>query len=261
MTGRQRRERRHLLAFLAGGCILFSVLMLSGSEWFWANLPLMQYMEFPWRMLAPACFCLALLTAAAGPATAAFKVGRNLAMAAALGLLILPSLPHIAPAGYQPIDLRQWTPQQIARRGISVTTRNEYAPMGSEAPPYRGESVRTVAGSAQGGLHRHSPEYWSGQMDAAAESTIEISCFFFPGWLARIDGAAIPIEPSPGTGLIRITVPKGRHRIELLFTHTLVRRAAESISTVSALVLVGLWWWTRRKSPAVTRREFSAVQA
>ena len=243
-----RRQARRLLAFLNGWCILFGVLMLAGSEWFWATLPLLKYVEFPWRMLAPAAFCVALAAASLGPALAGLKTWRKPALAAALGLLILPNLQHIAPAGYETVDLRQWTPQQIAQRGVSVTTRNEYEPLGAELPPQRADQVRVVAGSAQGDLQRHSPVYWSGQIEAAEQSSVEVSCFFFPGWQAFLDGGVIPIEPSPGSGLIRIAVPEGRHRLELRFERTPVRLLGDAISLVSAFVLVGLWWRSRRKT-------------
>jgi hypothetical protein len=236
-----------LLGFLSAWCILLSVLMLAGSEWFWATLPLMKYIEFPWRMLAPACFCLAVMAAAAAPLLGGLKTWRKPALAAALALVILPNLRHIAPAGYQSLDLRQWTSQQIARRGISVTTRNEYEPLWAGRPGYRPETVRAVSGAARGELHRLSPTYWSGEIEAASESSIEISCFYFPGWQASINGREIPIEPSSVGGLILLKVPAGRHTVELRFARTPVRLLADTMSAVSALVLAGLWWWTRRR--------------
>jgi hypothetical protein len=247
LTGRERRDKRRLLGFLSAWCILLSIGMLAGSEWFWAKLPLMKYIEFPWRMLAPACFCLALLVASAAAAFDELKAWRKPAMIAAFALLTLPNLHHIAAAGYQTLDLGQWTSQQIARRGISVTTRNEYEPLWAERPAYRPETVLAVAGAAQGEMQRLTPAYWAGQVEAASESSIEISCFYFPGWQASIDGREIPTEPSPAGGLILVNVPEGRHNLELRFGRTPARMLAETISAISVLVLAGLWWWTKRK--------------
>jgi hypothetical protein len=240
-------ERRRLVAFLGACCVAFGALMLAGSEWFWTKLPLLSYIEFPWRILGPVSFCLALLAAAAAQAIQRAGAWRKMAMAAAMMLLILPNLPHIAPAGYQPVDLRQWSPEQIARRGISVTTRNEYEPRWAEAPAYRTDSVRVVAGWAQGELQRLSPAHWSGGVQATAESTIEIACFFFPGWQATVDGLPVPIDTAPRSGLMRLSVPPGEHRIELTFGRTPARAAADALSVLSLLVLGGLWVWSRRK--------------
>lgn len=264
LSGAERGEKRRLVGLLSGGCVVFSVLMLAGSEWFWATLPLMQYIEFPWRMLAPASFCLALVIGAAGQGLSGGQglsravAWRKPAMAAALGLLILPNLHHIAPAGYRPVDLGQWTPEQIARRGISVTTRNEYEPRWAELPPYRADTVRVVAGGAQGELLRHSPAYWSGQVKAAAESTIEISCFFFPGWQASVDGRQVAIETAQGSGLIQLRVPAGEHRVELAFHRTTLRAAADALTLLSAVVLAGLWGWARRISSTGSGERASA---
>jgi hypothetical protein len=259
---------RRLVGFLGVCCALFGVLMLSGSEWFWATLPLMKYVEFPWRMLAPASFCLALAAGAAalGFSPAALGVSsaalghstaaewRRAAMAAAMALLILPNLQHIAPAGYQAVDLRQWTPEQIAQRGISVSTRNEYEPRWAELAVPRRDSVRVVSGWAQGELLRQSPVHWSGRVLAASESTIEISTFFFPGWQAKIDGRLIPMEPAQGSGLIRLAVPAGEHRLELEFGRTPVRAAADALSVLTALLIAVLWMrWSKRTWSTVVK--------
>jgi hypothetical protein len=259
--GAGSRESRRLVGFLGTCCALFSVLMLSGSEWFWATLPLMKYVEFPWRMLAPASFCLALAAGAAAlgfsPAALGLSAAaewRKPAMAAAMALLILPNLQHIAPAGYQAVDLRQWTPEQIAQRGISVTTRNEYEPRWAELAVPRRDSVRVVAGWAQAELLRLSPVHWSGRVRADSESTIEISTFFFPGWEARIDGRRIPLEPAQGSGLIRLAVPAGEKRLELEFGRTPVRAAGDALSVLSALLIAALWMrWSKRTSSTVKK--------
>jgi hypothetical protein len=240
-------ENRRFVGFLGAWCVLFSVLMLSGSEWFWETLPLMKYVEFPWRMLAPASFCLALAAGGAAQGLSASAPWRRPALAAAMALLILPNLRHIAPAGYQAVDLRQWTPEQIAQRGISVTTRNEYEPRWAEMAVPRSNSVRVVAGWAQGELLRQSPAYWSGPVQAASGSTIEISTFFFPGWEARINGRQVPMEAAQDSGLIRLQVPAGEHRLDLKFGRTPVRAAADTMSVLMALSLVALWMhWSRR---------------
>jgi hypothetical protein len=241
LSGPERRQTRLLLAFLTGACVVFSVLMLAGSYWFWATLPLMKYIEFPWRMLAPASFCLALVAGAAAHGLTRSHAWRRPILAAALGFLILPNLSHIAPAGYQTIDLRQWTPEQIARRGISVTTRNEYEPRWAELPAYRDETLRAAAGWAQGELRRLSPAHWSGAVKASTDSTVEIGCFFFPGWQAAVGHRQVPVEPAPGSGLIRFSVPPGDHQVELVFRRTPVRFVADALSLLSLLVLGWLW--------------------
>jgi hypothetical protein len=250
-----RPDKRQVLGFFTVSCALLCVAMLAGSEWFWATLPLMKYVEFPWRLLAPASLCLAVLAAAAGHGLDGIKKARRLALAAALGLLILPNLSHIGAVGYQTLDWRQWTPEQIAQRGVGVTTRNEYESRWAQSPAYRADAARVVAGWAQGDLRRFSPVLWSGQIQAASQSTIEISCYYFPGWQAWIDDREVPIELAEDSGLIRLVVPAGEHRVRMAFRRTPVRTAADAISVLSALALVGLWVWIRRTSSSTPVQE------
>ncbi len=249
LQGDERRRQRRLLGFLSICCGVFAVLMLAGSEWFWTTLPLMKYVEFPWRMLAPASFCLALLAGAAARGLAQLRTWRGPAAAAAMGLLILPNLSHIAPAGNQTVDLDAWAPQQIARRGVSVTTRNEYEPAAALAPIYHEETMRTVAGRAEGELIRRSPVHWSGPIHAVMNSTLDVSCFFFPGWQASVDGVEAPLVAAPGSGLIQLTIPAGQRRLELHFGRTAVRATADAVSLLSLLIFAALWVRSRRRSP------------
>ena len=59
-----KTEDRQWLRFfaVAGGILCF--LMLRDAEWIWDALPLLQYVEFPWRILLPVTICMALLVGA-----------------------------------------------------------------------------------------------------------------------------------------------------------------------------------------------------
>ena len=74
-----------------------SILMLQDAIWLWDRLPLLQYVEFPWRLLGPAAVCVALMVAALGPFLASLERWRTAAFTAALALLIVPNLAHNQP--------------------------------------------------------------------------------------------------------------------------------------------------------------------
>jgi hypothetical protein len=64
--------------------------------------------------------------------------------------------------------------------------------------------------------------------------------FYFPGWQASVDGQPAPIAPVTERGLIGVTMPAGRHRLQLAFAETPLRLAADFVSILALLVGIGL---------------------
>jgi len=67
--------------------------------------------------------------------------------------------------------------------------------------------------------------------------------FYFPGWTALVDGQPAPIAPVTERGLIGVTMPAGRHRLQFYFGETPLRRAADWLSAASLAVVVVLFFW------------------
>ncbi|MCB0100363.1 MAG: GlyGly-CTERM sorting domain-containing protein, partial [Caldilineaceae bacterium] len=49
-------------------------------------------------------------------------------------------------------------------------------------------------------------------------------------------------------GLIEVDVPAGQHRLDVRMEATPVRRLGTAISWGALLVMLGLFWWARRKN-------------
>jgi len=229
---------RRLLRFVAISALGFCVLTLQDAVWFWDHAPLLRFVEFPWRLLAPAAVCIALVVAALGPLLSSIPRLRVTGYAAAMALLIVPNLAHMEPKQFDDIDLALWTPQQIASRGVEVTTAAEYTPRWTEEKPaYDPRPIRVASGEAEVQQSERTPVNWSGNVKAATPWTAEFSIAWFPGWEARIDGTPVPTAPARPTGLIRIDVPAGEHQVEIVWTRTTTRRVADIVSLAALLAL------------------------
>jgi hypothetical protein len=235
-TGRLA-DRLWLRFFTVAGA-LFALLMLEDAVWFWDRVPLLQYVEFPWRLLGPVAVCLALLVAPLGPVLASLGHWRNAGFAAAMALLIVPNLPHNQPKQFRDVDLALWTPQQLALRGIEVTTAAEYVPRWMEAwPAYDPRPARMITGQAEIRQDARTPVSWAGRFQTQGAGAAEMPIAFFPGWEVRVDGLPVPVEPARPTGLIRFQVPAGEHRVVALWTRTPPRLWGDGLSLLSLAVL------------------------
>jgi hypothetical protein len=235
------------LRFFTLAAAILSFLMLRDAEWIWSDLPLLQYVEFPWRILGPVAICLAVLVAALGRVLDMWPRWRMPGFAAAMALLIVPNLSHLAPPAFRDVDLSFWTPQQLASRGIEVTTAGEYVPRAVEAPAaYSPQAATVVVGDADVQQTGRTPVSWSAQVTARMASAIQVAISYFPGWQARVDGIAVETKPAAPTGQIRFEVPQGDHRVEVSWSRTGWVWLGDGISLL-ALAAVVLTW--RRGTP------------
>jgi hypothetical protein len=231
---------RRVLRFFGVCAILLSVLMLQDSLWLWDHLPLIEYIQFPWRLLGPVAVCVALIVGALGPMLWSLRRWRWAGFAGAMALLIVPNLSHLHPQRFDDVNLALWTPRQIASRGVVGSTASEYAPRWvAEVPPYDSLGARVVSGSAQLRQIDRRPDAWRGLATANAPAVAEVPIAYFPGWKVRIDGRTVPCHPAERTGLIRFDVPGGAHKVEVVWERTVDRWIADGISLVSVLVLLG----------------------
>ena len=236
-TGTQKE--RPWLRFFTGAAVAVSILMLQDAVWLWDRFPLLEYVEFPWRLLGPATACVALMVAALGPFMASLGRWRTAAFAISLALLIVPNLVHNQPKQYRDIDLALWTPQQLAVRGIDVTTASEYVPRWVEVwPAFDTRPVRMLSGEAPVEQTERSPVSSSVRVQAKDSGTAEMPIAWFPGWEVRVDGEPVATEPAKPTGLIRFTLPAGEHTVEARLTRTSPRLVGDILSLLSLAALV-----------------------
>jgi hypothetical protein len=234
-----------LLRFFAAAAAILCVLMLEDALWFWEQMPILQNVQLPWRLLGPVAVCLAFLVAPLGKLLELTPRWRFAGMTGALALLIVPNLAHLHPSRTVDVDLAFWTPQQLARRGVETTTMAEVTPRWiTGLPLYRQDAAMVLSGDAQIASTGRAAFQWTSQVKSSAPSTLEMSTAWFPGWEARIDGRKVSAGPGTLSGLLTFQVPSGEHTVRVSYGRTGLEETAAGISAIS-LILATAWWWTR----------------
>jgi hypothetical protein len=234
--------------FFAAALVGFCILMLPVSTGIWQTVPLLQFTQFPWRLLGPASVCLAVLIASLAAIT--YENWRvNTIAGLAVSLLLVQNWHHAAPQKYVDLKPEDWTSEALGRRGVETTAMREFEPKWMKrALPYQSEHFRTITGDASVTEVQASPTSWSAAVTAGEHSTLEARLLFFPGWSVFIDETRTHPIIAPETGRIRFEVPAGKHEIRLVLERTpsVVIGNTISVSGLAAIALV----WLRRKRTA-----------
>ncbi len=248
---RSRSKLAPIAAFFASGVLVLAFLMTPASQPVWDRLELLQHVEFPWRLLAPATTCLAVLVGAW--AAACDRPRRVMAL---IALLMIVNMGHAWPKTSERVDESLWTAGEIARRGVSVVTREEYEPRAvTRRAPFNAERAAFVAGAGTIRAQAWTPERARLQVSADEAATLEFRVHRYPGWTAFVDGRDVPITTAAETGFMRVPIPPGDHEVTLVLLRTPAQRAALALMLVGAVAAVALALAGARQALARRRAE------
>lgn len=259
---RQLPQARHL-AYFALTAIFLIWLMLPSSTIVWEMIPLMPYMQFPWRLLGAAVAMLAVLAGAAawlleallGPAR------RGWAAALLVGLTLLPALPmtQVPPWESDFGDVRPprvvW--EELTGRWLGTTSTADFLPATVVALPHPEGSLleQLLAGQPPDRVNRATlpvgarvaaeslrPLHTRYHVSSEEDFLLRLFLFDFPGWTARVNGEVVETELGMPEGFLVIPVPAGEHQVDVRFEDTGPRRLAWGITLLSLLATLLAGW-------------------
>ncbi len=260
---REVRAHRWALSLALLGLALMT---LPVSLPFWERVPLLRFIQFPWRFLAPATLVLALL--AGMGAEVLMRRARWTGPLILLGLAVFALTwlytPHHSP------QQDPSPPDQIryeAETGqLGATSMGDYLPVWVQERPspntllplYEAAApdfviLRIDLSSLPAGARVLGAEYDLTRAQVTIESPepfrLRFLWYFFPGWQGWLDGRPLPLEADGPYSLIAADVPAGRHEVAVAFGDTPLRRWAWCISGISGLLFLPALFWVWRTGP------------
>ncbi len=229
-------------------------MMTKQSHSIWSSFSLLQKFQFPWRLLSLSIF---LSSVFGGIAFSVYmKKQKTLSIWNTFGIsviiigIVLSTVNMWKPKGYHIEPDASYT-------GIfdGTTDSGELSPIWSvrfmeNRPKNRIEIIKGKASIEEGFRNTTTREY---TIKSDTEVQLVENTLYFPGWNVFVDNTIVPIEfqSSLHRGLMTFFVPKGIHTVRILFSDTKVRRTANWISTLSAMLLSGIGigglLWKKRK--------------
>jgi len=275
---RGAKEKRVTLLFFAASASLFIFMSTSASVWIWEHVPLLPFVQFPWRFVGRASLPVALLAGAVVPSVTKQETDRTsdggglrrdalrLLPVVLVSGIILSALPATyPPTGYCPMkpfptiqDVHRYE-RDSGLVGVDpvgayfptwVQQRPQESPLeaqyGSEGPVSRFD-----ASVLPDEAHILEADYGPNRARIVVESPESFQArylsFHFPGWRAYVDGERVKITPSDPLGLITFNILPGRHEVTVRFGETPLRLTVDLLSTLCLVILVLFLSWPLRR--------------
>jgi len=211
----------------------------------WKMVPGLSFLFYPWRWLVVATAGTALFAASCMRMIKRQPSWQSLNIAA-LALLIAFSLSVSALMVWRaPYD------RAALEGGLARRDAREYRPVWWDGQ-VREESWQSPAHIESGSCEVQALDDAGIKQNylvrASSESVITLRPLYFPGWVARVDGAKVQIAPS-AEGNIQLTIEPGEHSLALSFEDTWPRTLSKLVSAISFACVVFLFIRRKKNAP------------
>lgn len=234
------KKKNHFVVFL---CILYAavaILMTDISKPFWRDLPGVDIIQFPWRMLSVEIFISAILCAYLINLSKNKRIVSSLVIIASISASIYYTKPQEfvnRPEGF------------YSTNESTTTVQDEYLPLWVKFKKEgRPENKIQLLGTGEIISQKIKPAKYDFIIDSQENLQAQVNTIYFPGWHVSVDSKTVKVDYDNDYGLINFSLPKGIHKVIINYSKTPVHLASELIS-LSALIITGIYsitLWRKR---------------
>jgi len=246
----KKRLRLALLGTFATTLYLGAIFMThSKSVFIWELIPIISFVQFPWRFLGIAMFAGSILTALIF--TIIPKKFRSLGAVVLCASIILLNFQYFHPDKTFPDMTDQLKLSGEEYRIQSIATILDYIPTQVKDNPtdLAPTAPWVVDGEAKITEFRKRSNFWrfTVENNNTQPATVLVPVFNFPNWIVLLDQQPIEFTDDNPTGVIQFDVPPGKYTAVGRFMNTPLRSAADAITLISFALLISYTIHVSRK--------------
>jgi len=236
-----KRKNNFLLFLTLGFLALF--LTHGKSSVIWNYVPVMKYIQFPWRFLTVAAFFMSL---SAGYAVNLFQA-RKLIVSGLIISVILVNYSFFRPDIWRTITDSEQFSGALWDEGRSTSLSDFWPKSAPDLPKdfaFSQPDFMSGSGTVTGFSKKsHSA---AAMVLVTSPGAVRFPIVYFPGWrMFDTQGRQLEIVAAGRLGLITVDLPSGYHYLNLRFQNTLPRTVGNWTSLLS-LVTLPIWFLKKR---------------
>ncbi len=233
----KKRFTQSLMVFgLLALFLLSAFLAHPRSVFVWDAIPLMKFVQFPWRFLSLTIFFISF----AGGAFVKPKIILRKTTVISMILLII----WLNFSFLKPFNFSRDVTDENKLTGIGYELQQkaavlDYLPKTAElAPPAPASpSPKVISGKGVISSFTKQSNRFSFDIDVYDDSEVVIPVMYFPNWIVIIDNQKVESGTNGAHGVISVKIPRGKHIVRGRFTNTPVRSLGNALSVASLIIL------------------------
>ena len=228
--------------------LLVLFLIHQRSTFIWSTLPVLVWLQFPWRFLTVSIFLLSFLGSIAVFYISKFneKYAKIFVVITLLGIFILHGQ-FFQPKNWLPITDQDKFSGSLWQKQLTISIF-DYLPIYAKLPPNHEapKLPEVLAGQVEFLSYQKGTDYQYGEINVQEGALLRLPLFDFPGMEVSIDGQKVAHVNNDCRGeeycfgLIAVPVTTGKHFIKAQLKNTPIRTIGDTITLGSFLILIFL---------------------
>ena len=240
------RQGGFLVLFFLSLIILAGFFTIGTSAFIWERLSFLQLLQFPWRFLSLIAVSTAFVSGSLF--LVLFRTGgwrANGLMWTLIIALVVVGYPHAKPSSFAVVE-GSLTPSKIVGSGWQDITR-QLEPIWVKQLPFgpAAERLTFIEGEGQVLTSKVTPTYYDFVTESTEATRMRVNTFYFPGWTVFVDEVERPVDIENLTGVMEFPLGPGRHRVQVEFANTPIRKWSERLSLLALVLLFTTPWMIR----------------
>lgn len=220
-----------------------------------AQFPIIEKIQFPWRMATIFVFTSAVSAAVAVNSTQLRSKRSKIVALLVMLALLATVLPKTANIGF--VNREEGF---YSTNDDTTTVKKEFTPIWVKEDPKEKADVRYEIVATEGTYQilqqeLRTTKYYL-QIRLKEVTQITFNTHYFPGWKIYVDNEEIEINPEQTGGLLKVEVTPGRDKlrdVKAVFERTPVRQLSESISLAALIAVFALAIFKRLPSRKISK--------
>ena len=229
-----------LIYFYLAVFIISAFLMTNFSLLVWQNVPGLDVIQFPWRLLSLVIFSSSLLLAY----LLNFSKRKDILVLMIVLAAISSTFFYIKPVAFVERSDSYYTTNED-----TTTVRDEYLPLWVKEKPERVSTKIELLGPGEVITKSEKTLNYQAKIKSGEGTSVQINTIYFPSFQVFIDNQKASFSYDNPKGLVNFQLPKGEHEVIIKYTRSPVHLASEIIS-LAALLITGLFFivlWRNKK--------------
>jgi hypothetical protein len=242
----KKKSKYASLVLVLGVLEIFTLFMIHvKSSFIWSAIPILAWLQFPWRFLTVSIFLLAVIAGLGVYLMPKFKIWIGIII---MILAFVLNVSYFVPKSWNYITDADKFSGESWQKELTISIF-DYLPIYAKLPPITPAPAQpeVLDGAATFSSYTKGSDFQDGVIDVKKDALIRLPLFDFPGMVTKIDGKVVSHVNNNCSGevfclgLITYKVPVGTHTIGVKLTDTPVRKVGNYLSLISLVIVIGLF--------------------
>lgn len=243
---KRKTLKKESLIYVIG--VIFVMLLISlflqhnKSTFIWLHIPILQYVQFPWRFMALSTFFAGIL---AGSLSSLLPKIKYSLLGIVIISLIIANYNYFRPESYYDDSIDAHYTTQVFQKDDKMP--KDYLPIWVKKIS-DSKITKPVVASGEAVISDYSSRSNSATFDLVVgkDSTIDVPVTFFPGWSVKLNGKKVALDEPSDLGLIRFSAQPGQYKAAVHFDNTPLRTAGNLVSAISIGAVLYLGFFSKK---------------